>query len=129
MRQEIIQELRAKSGKIFTIERLNNENYITWSFEAEVLLRFEDLWHCIDEDASPLDVKWKKALATIILACERQQYSLIQPRKTSKDAWFALKNHHEKMSTPASAAAVKKWCSMNLEAGGDHSQLLVIMLL
>ena len=61
---------------------------------------------------------------TIVLACERQQYSLILPCKTSKDAWFALKNHHEKMSTPASAAAVKKWCSMNLEAGGDVEKFI-----
>ena len=108
----------AENIKNFTIERLNNENYNTWSFVAEMLLRREDLWHCIDENALPLDVKWEKAdgkaLATIVLACERQQYSLIQSCKTSKDAWLALKNHHEKMSTPASAAAVKKWCMVML---------------
>ena len=66
----------AESTKNFTIERLNNENYNTWSFEAEMLLRREDLWHCIDENALPLDVKWKKAdgkaLATIVLVCERR---------------------------------------------------------
>ena len=100
-----------RAPKNFTIERLNNENYDTWSFEAEMLLRREDLRHCFNENALPVDVKWKKAdgkaLATIVLVCEQQQYSLIQPCKTSKDAWLALKNH-EKMSTPASAAAVKK---------------------
>ena len=77
----------AESTKNFTIERLNNENYNTWDFEAEILLRREDLWHCIDENGFPLDVKWKKAdgkaLETIVLACERQQYSLIQPSSST----------------------------------------------
>lgn len=118
----------AESSKTFNIMRLNNENYATWSFEVEMLLRRDDLWQYIEEEKAVNDVKWKtgdgKALATISLACERTQYSLIQPCKTSREAWHALKERHEKLSTTASAATVKRFCTMTLETGGDIEKFL-----
>ena len=64
----------ADGNKLFVIERLNNDNYATWSFEMEVLLRRDDLWQFIEGESSSQDVEWKtadgKALATIALACD-----------------------------------------------------------
>lgn len=92
----------AECSKTFNILRLNNENYATWSFEVEMLLRRDDLWQYVEAKAASTDAKWisadGKALATIALACERTQYTLIQPCKTSGEAWRVLKERHEKMS-------------------------------
>lgn len=118
----------AESSRIFSIERLNNENYGTWSFEVEMLLRREDLWKYVETKTAAADENWKtadgKALASIVLACERTQYSLVQQCKTSREAWLSLKKRHEELSNPASASAVKKWCTMSLEPDGDMEKFL-----
>ena len=49
----------AESSKTFNTVRLNNENYATWSFEVEMLLRRDDLWQYIEEEKAVNDCKWK----------------------------------------------------------------------
>ena len=72
----------------------------------------KDSWQYIEEESSVPDSKWKKddgkALATIVLACERTQYSLVQQCKSVKQTWAALKKRHDHISIPASAVTVKK---------------------
>ena len=50
----------AEISKTVNIVRLNNENYATWSFEVEMLLRRDDLWQYIEEERAVNDVKWKR---------------------------------------------------------------------
>jgi gag-polypeptide of LTR copia-type len=121
------------------IDKLNNENYCVWSFKLKMLLIKENLWQCVEGSypesvletggASPTPTNnkeisnWKqrdgKALATIALAVEDNQLALIMKAETSKAAWNALKEYHQKATLSNKVSLLRKICQMRLSESGD----------
>lgn len=90
-------------GNRFSLQKLNNNNYLTWKFKVELLLNREDLWRCVDpgvKKAGESNDAWialdAKAQATIGLLIEDNQHGLIRAAPTAKAAWIAIQNHHQK---------------------------------
>lgn len=72
------------------------ENYTTWKFAMEMLLKREKLWKVTvnpGDNPNPYDVD--KAIGTIGLAVEQHVYSLISGKVSAKDMWIALQNEYE----------------------------------
>lgn len=119
----------ADSSKFGISEKLNHNNYSTWSFEMKMFLCRDDLWKYV-EDAIPAenlqDNVWKrgnsKALATISLGCETSQFSLVRNQIFARNAWRELKNYHEKRTVLSMITLIKKVVNKKLEEGGDMAR-------
>jgi hypothetical protein len=118
------------------IEKLNSDNYETWSFQMNLHLLQLDLWDfvsgtstCPEPKVSATDAtlitnakeinSWKskdqKAYAAIGLAIEKTQIPIIKKTKTSKDAWEALQTYHRKSSLTNKVRLLKKVCQTRLK--------------
>lgn len=106
------------------IEKLTNENYPQWSFEAEMLLEREDLWkHVVDAVPDPVTTAWtagdRKARATIALLVEKRQHPLIRDAKTARETWNRLKEQHQKTTMCSRVSLICQVCDKKLSEGGD----------
>lgn len=106
------------------IEKLTNENYPQWSFEAEMLLEREDLWkYVVDAAPNPVTAAWttgdRKARATIALLVEKRQHPLIRDVKTAKETWNRLKEQHQKTTMCSRVSLICQVCDKKLPKGGD----------
>lgn len=89
-----------------SVEKLNNNNYQTWKYEAKLVFRRENTWFAITTAAPEITDKgyeaWihadSKAIGTIGLLVEKSQHVHTRPAKSAKKAWESLKRHHEKAS-------------------------------
>lgn len=112
----------------YHIERLNNENYFVWKFKLRMLMVKEGTWFCIDlaapaaTETTKLE-EWSKkdqqGLATIGLNVSDDQLIHIRNAKTSKEAWIALQEYHEKNTANSKVRLMKTIMRLRLEEGGD----------
>lgn len=108
----------------FSFSKLNNDNYFNWKFSIELLLIKRECWNVISTD-KPTDVKddWykrdSKARAIIGLAVEENHLRHIRNTKSAKEAWDALKNHHEKSTLCNKVSIMRQICNLKLQEHGD----------
>lgn len=121
-------------GNRFSLQKLNNTNYLTWRFKVELLLVRDELWRYVDPGVKPeeeADAAWNagdaKARATIGLLIEDNQHGLIRASRTAKDAWTALKNHHQKTSLTSKVSLLKRICDKRFADGDDMAEHLFEM--
>jgi hypothetical protein len=78
----------------FTVERLDVDNYATWSIRMRALLITKGLWGAVTGDSIDPD-KDQKALAQIILHVKDHHLMTVGNCSTSKIAWETLKHTYE----------------------------------
>ena len=74
--------------------KLNDTNYMSWSFKMEIYLRRESLWQYVENppDDNEGCANNGKARATITLCLEDSQVTYVRNLKTSQECWQALRN-------------------------------------
>ena len=77
-----------------TIERLDVDNYATWSIRMRALLISKGLWAAVTADTPDAD-KDQKALAQIILHVKDHHLMTVGKCETAKIAWETLKTTYE----------------------------------
>lgn len=95
-----------RKGDIKVEPKLSANIHLSWAKEIQLLLEAKKLWRIVtgkvpmpDEDSRPVDhEEWThddtQARMWIRLNCEKNQHSHLRNKKTSKDAWDALKKVH-----------------------------------
>jgi alkylhydroperoxidase/carboxymuconolactone decarboxylase family protein YurZ len=78
----------------FVVERLDVDNYATWSIRMRALLITKGLWSAVTGDSTDPD-KDQKALAQIILHVKDHHLMTVGNAATSKNAWETLKHTYE----------------------------------
>lgn len=118
----------------FSIQKLNNNNYSAWKFKVELLLVREDLWRLVNPGVKPAteeESAWNaldaKTRATIGLLIEDNQHGLIRGAATSKAAWDALKDHHQKTTLTSKVSLLKQICDKRFADGEDMAEHLFVM--
>lgn len=86
----------ADTNSVFKIEKLNDENYTSWSFKMKMFLGKEGVWEAVDGDVPAVKTeafknKERKALQIIVLSLENNQLVHVRQCETGRDAWQALK--------------------------------------
>ena len=99
------------------ITKLNKNNYQTWEFKVELLMK-EDLWDTISKPIpNPVTEKWitryQKARATIGLLLEDIQLNLIRKQTAAKHTWMVLKGYHEKLTLSTKVSLLRKLFALN----------------
>lgn len=112
----------------YSIQKLNGENYSTWSYKMELMLMDEGIWDVIAED-KPAETEtqklaiWsknnQKARVRIGLLVEDNQLLHIRNVKTAKEAWEALKEYHQKSTLSTKVLLLKRICRTVLCDGGN----------
>lgn len=79
------------------IDKLNNTNYMSWSYRSKLILEEKDWWKAVETDApvgeanDPNVVSWntanRKAKTYISLNVEDAQLAHIKSCKSSKEIW------------------------------------------
>ena len=117
------------------LEKLNNRNYIHWSFKMKTLMVKEECWDAIEKDPpDPVTNGWKKmdAKASYFLAfcIDDSQLTIIKDAscKTAKDQWNALKKQHQKATLGCKMRLLKKLFKAELKSGEDVEAHLNLLL-
>lgn len=115
-------------------EKLNNRNYVHWSFKMKMLMVKENCWKAVSEDAPvPETENWKtmdaKASYFIAFCVDDSQLTIIKNSslKTAKDQWNALVKQHQKSSFGSKIRIMKKLFKAELKLGGDVEAHLNLM--
>lgn len=106
------------------IQKLNGENYSTWSYKVQLLLMKEKNWEVIKDPVNlPVDVAWiakdEAAQATIGLLVEDSQLRLIRNAKSAKEQWDILKQYHQKATLSSKMALNRRFFRTVLPENGD----------
>ena len=108
------------------VQKLNGENYSTWSFKLKLLLIKEGTWTIVTtapkaDDLAKAD--WMKgdeaAQVTIGLLVEDNQLGLIKKHSTSYAQWKALKEYHQKATLSNKIHLYKRLFRTVLDENGD----------
>lgn len=110
--------------------KLSNDNYFTWKFKMEMLLKKEGVWKALtesrpadDDDNADKLAKWiendEKAFALIGLSVQDNQLQTIRNAKSAKESWEALKNFHEQGTLVNTTTLMRNLWSMKLERNTD----------
>ena len=122
-------------------EKLNNHNYMMWSFKMKMVLIKEEVWDVVageaeeaggdQEDAAAAAVanqgRQMKALALISLMVENDQLVLLRNAQTGREAWNTLRQYHQRNTLSNRIRVMKKIFESELTVGGsmqDHLQKL-----
>ena len=100
------------------IEKLNGDNWTTWKFQMEHLLKGKGFWDHVAENTEPPGIanmqarqeflrKRERAFAIIVLSINTSQLYLVTSCTTPKEAWDVLRNHYER-NTLANKLFLKK---------------------
>lgn len=119
------------------MDKLNNSNYMSWSFKMRMLLIKENCWNVVggnadagDEDgdeAEGLERRQEKALALICLMVDDDQLFLVRNANTGMDAWNALRDYHQRNTVANRIRAMKKLFKTEMPPGGSMQQHLQTM--
>jgi len=106
------------------IQKLNGENYSTWSYKVQLLLMKEKNWKVIKDPVNlPVDVAWiakdEAAQATIGLLVEDSQQRLMRNAKSAKEQWDILKQYHQKATLSSKMALNRRFSRTVLSENGD----------
>ena len=115
-----------------SIDKLNNDNYQSWKYEAELILRRENTWFSVTTpqpaaghaNLSAWQTADSKAMGTIGLLIEKSQHVHTRPATSAKEAWESLKEHHEKASLSSTVHMYVKLANMKLSEDGDVERLM-----
>uniref|UniRef100_A0A336MHQ7 CSON001681 protein n=1 Tax=Culicoides sonorensis TaxID=179676 RepID=A0A336MHQ7_CULSO len=110
-----------------SFDKLNDENYSTWSQKMEASLVKDGLWIYVEprpesdqeEDLRVYMDGSKRAYASIILMMEDEIASTIADIKTAREAWIYLKQNYQQVSTSIKIRFFKRLFKMQLPIGGD----------
>lgn len=116
--------------KSLVIEKLNNQNFMTWSFKMKMYLIKEGCWKAVSGEtegilARDVEAQNEKALSLIVLTVENDQIVLVRSAKTGAEAWNILKTYHQQTSLASRIRVMKKLFKMELghgESMQDHLQ-------
>lgn len=116
------------------VEKLNSSNYGTWKFKVRMLLVRDDLWDVVEDSTVGTTDQWRKrdnkALATICLLVDDAQLVHVKDATSSREAWTALKNHHEKSSLTSRLFLRKRLMAMRMAKGStmeDHISSVLML--
>lgn len=121
---------------VINFEKLNFDNYATWSYRMKIHLMAEECWDqietppAIDEDAAVNTcnkLKDLKAQKFISSAVETSQIIHIKDKKTSKEVWDALKLYHQRPTLSTITQIRKKLFKAELNPGGSMETHLQII--
>lgn len=120
------------------IQKLNHENYPSWSFRMKMRLKGKAVWYVIegtppvppneeaDEDVKAKYVKWHedcaKAYDVIIQGCEDSQLVYVKQEETAQGAWVELRAQHQHTSVGSRVRIYKRLCTLRLRHGGSMRQ-------
>jgi hypothetical protein len=112
--------------EIPNMEKLNDENYANWSIKMKALLMEEECWDIIESE-EPQEKNKKKewikknshALFRIVWHVEDNQLIHIKGCDSSRKAWEALKNQHEKLTLGKKVRLFKKLFHTKLQKKED----------
>lgn len=111
--------------------KLNGQNYFIWKYRMEMLLMKEKLWSVVNEDKPEANAEqiaaWQQrddqARGWIGLLVEDSQLCHIRNSTTAKEAWRALKAHHEKDTLSNKVTLIRRICCCKMEESdsmNDH---------
>ena len=129
----------ADNANLFKIQKLDNENYDTWSFIVQTLLEKEKLVDALSEEfievlppessaqqAMAFDTRrsaWKekqdKIKQIIILTCQPSQLIHIKRAKTGSEAWKILRELHVVPTLAGKIQLMMELFKTEIEANGD----------
>ena len=106
------------------IQKLNGENYSTWSYQVQLLLMKYKCWDVVKEPApAPVDTAWtvkdEAAQAEIGLLVEDSQLRLIRNAKSAREQWNILKEYHQKATLSGRMALNRRFFRTVLPENGD----------
>lgn len=114
--------------------KLNNDNYFTWKYKMELFLLREKAWYVIKDDKPVLQAeptvqerrelkdfedKDDQARGAIGLSVEDSQLRHIRSKKTAKEMWTVLKEHHERDTLGNKVSLMRKICRMKMPENGN----------
>lgn len=102
----------------WSVDKLDNGNWMTWKFQMRHLLLAKGLWKYVDgsevlagdaDDRARTEYleKSQKALSTLVMAISTSQLYLVISCDQPQDVWDALKRHFER-GTLANKLFLKK---------------------
>lgn len=104
-------------------EKLGNENYFTWKYRMEMLLKKEGVWRILSEDRPSNLVpatlstwidKDEKAMALIGLSVLDNQLQHIRKAMSAKESWKALQDFHEQKTLVNTTTLMRKLWDLKL---------------
>ena len=116
----------------FNVQKLNSDNFSTWSYKLKLLLLKDGLWDVVNTVApTPVDSVWTKkdesAQVVIGLTVEDSQLRFIKNASTAREAWLALQSYHQKSTTSNKVHILKRLCRTFLKEGGDMEEHIMIL--
>lgn len=107
---------------IFHIEKLNNDNYLSWKFKMKMLLLKDNCFDTIElSESSKIDKdmeeKDQKALQLIALSVENSQLIHVKKAKGGREAWKNLKEYHQRSSLSNQVRIFRRLHSYKLKVG------------
>lgn len=121
------------SGPVLQIEKLDENNYDSWSIQMRSVLIHGGVWKIVNgqvknEGEAAVKEKWEsddeKALATISLGVKPTQLGYIKNCKTSHDAWIKLQQVHMPRGPLQKVSQYKKLVNIAMSNGSDVIQNL-----
>lgn len=93
------------------------QNYASWSFAMKMILIREGTWRAVKpaEDQNVDPEMCERAFATICLALEKQNYSLVKTAKTAREAWEKLQQAFQDNGLIRRFGLLDKLTSVKLE--------------
>jgi len=111
----------------WSVDRLDNTNWMTWKFQVCHLLLAKGLWGYDGSEVLPQDAnaqthadyqkKSQRAFSTIALAINTQQLYLIISYENPKDAWDAPRKHFERDSLANKLFLKKRYFRAEMKEG------------
>ena len=112
----------------WSVDKLDNSNWMTWKFQMRHLLMAKGLWKYVDgsevlaEDAAEraqteFREKSQKALSTIVMAISTPLLYLVTSCEQPKDVWDTLRKHFERETLANKLFLKKQYFRMEMKEG------------
>ena len=134
----------ADNASKWKFDNLSHENYTTWSFRMEMLLKREGVWNDLlavvneeaPENAGEAEVEshalryqqWRdnqqRALEEITFRCDTSQIIHIKRCNTGGEAWNNLRQHHVRPTLSGKVNILTQLCCERIKPGGNMREHL-----
>lgn len=116
------------SAGLYSIEKLDDSNYVSWSVQMKSVLVHAELWAITSgkqikgedvsaEEAAAFDVKDEKALASIMLCIKPSQVNHVKQCQTAALAWSKLRQIHQPGGPARKVTLFRQLLSLRLSEG------------
>lgn len=117
-------------SSLFQIDKLDENNYPTWSIQMKSILVHSELWSVTcgrevkpEDPASPASVAYEmkneKALASILLCVKPNQINQIKSCKSASEAWRKLREVHQPKGPARKIMLFKKLLYISMQEGSS----------